>query len=361
MPGSQPPRWSFAAVAMLAATAALGAQTPAVVKCTAAFRERIAPVPGAVLEAALEDVSSTDAPAEVLGTARIENPGDLPFRFEIAFDPARIDQTRLYAVRARIMADGRLIFISQRHPVLTHGHGRDVRILLRRPSPAAPTQPEIPDGPGSTPMRGMYRSLAGAGRYTDCATGQGYPVAKEAAHATLEAAYSAASRRPGEEMLATIEGSIQPRPKTEGAGEEPTLVVSRLLGLWPGETCGAKGAAAPLEDTYWRLTRLGDEPVILAEGQQAPYIRLEPAPRRAAGSGGCNRMTGGYELEEDKLTFGAMSSTMMACLNGMEIEEAFHGALGKARTWKIAGQHLELYDEKHVMVARFEAQPVAQQ
>lgn len=358
MPRSEPPRWFFAAVAMLAA-GTLGAQTPAVVECTASFRERIALPPGAILEATLEDASGPEPAAEVVGTARIENPGDPPLRFEIPYDPARIDESRRYAVRARITLNGRLMFVSQSHPVLTHGHGRDVRILLRRPAPSAPTPPEIPDGPGSTPMRGMYRSLAGVGRFTDCATGQSYPVAQEAANAALEAAYSAAIRRPGDEMLAAIEGSIQPRPKTGGAGDEPTLVVSRLLGLWPGETCGAKGAAAPLENTYWRLTSLGTEPVILAEGQQAPYILLEPASRRAAGSGGCNRMTGGYELEEDKLTFGAMSSTMMACLNGMEIEKDFHDALGKTRTWKIEGRHLELYDEKRAMVARFEAQPVA--
>ena len=54
---------------------------------TATYRERMALPPGAVLEVVLEDVSRADAPAEVIGLARVENPGNPPFRFEIAYRP----------------------------------------------------------------------------------------------------------------------------------------------------------------------------------------------------------------------------------------------------------------------------------
>ena len=49
---------------------------------------------------------------------------------------------------------------------------------------------------------------------------------------------------------------------------------------------------------------------------------------------------------------------MMACVQGMDTEAAFFKALDKVRTWKILGQHLELYDAGGNMLARFEARPL---
>lgn len=90
------------------------------VKGTAAYRERIALTPDAVFEAMLKDVSKADAPAVVVGSVRIDKPGQVPIRFEIPYDPARIDQSRSYSVRARILVGQRLLFTTdQAYPVLT--------------------------------------------------------------------------------------------------------------------------------------------------------------------------------------------------------------------------------------------------
>ena len=60
------------------------------------------------------------------------NPGQVPIAFEITYDPRRIDAAGKYVVRATIYEEGRLRFTSdQAHPVLTHGHGDKVTILLR--------------------------------------------------------------------------------------------------------------------------------------------------------------------------------------------------------------------------------------
>lgn len=42
---------------------------------TATYRERIALPSDAIFEATLQDVSRADAPAQMLGTARLEKPG----------------------------------------------------------------------------------------------------------------------------------------------------------------------------------------------------------------------------------------------------------------------------------------------
>ena len=109
------------------------------VKGTAAYRERIALTPDAVFEAMLEDVSKADAPAVVVGSVRIDKPGQVPIRFEIPFDPARIDQSRSYSVRARIMVGQQLLFTTdQAYPVLTRGHDNEVQIMLRMVTASKP-------------------------------------------------------------------------------------------------------------------------------------------------------------------------------------------------------------------------------
>jgi heat shock protein HslJ len=119
------------------------------------------------------------------------------------------------------------------------------------------------------------------------------------------------------------------------------------------------GAAVPLEKTEWRLIRLGRAAVKGDELHRPPEIVLDPVSHRASGSGGCNRIMGGYELKGDALTFARMASTMMACPDGMETEQKFLKALGQVKRWKIAGQQLSLMDGSGKVVAAFEAAPIS--
>jgi putative lipoprotein len=81
----------------------------------------------------LVDVSRADAPADVLGEQLIEAAGrQVPFAFEIPYDPARIDERMSYAVQARIEDGGRLLFISDQHySVITQGAPTTVNLLLK--------------------------------------------------------------------------------------------------------------------------------------------------------------------------------------------------------------------------------------
>ncbi|HEX6433171.1 MAG TPA: META domain-containing protein [Gemmatimonadales bacterium] len=108
-----------------------------------------------------------------------------------------------------------------------------------------------------------------------------------------------------------------------------------------------------LENTYWKLTRLGDASV--AEAPNEPHFILNPGTRRVGGSGGCNRLTGSYELNGKRLSLDSMATTLMACSDGMETERAFLDALLRVTQWRIAGQELELLDKSDKTIARFEA------
>jgi len=443
------------------------APVAAQLKGTPTYRERIALTPDAVFEAMLEDVSKADAPAVVVGSVRIDKPGQVPIRFEIPFDPARIDQSHSYSLRARIVVGQRLLFTTdQAYPVLTRGHGNEVEMMLRMVAASKPASKSTQAAPlGALPasfigelpcadclgiryhvnlfpdrvfflrttyigrgdnanfddigswvlsrdrntlilkggreapemfaikdrdtlrkldvegreiesllnydlhrtkniesieprlaMRGMYRYFADAGLFTECLTRRKWPVAQEKDNAALESTYAKARLTTGEELLVNLEGQVAMRPKIEGQGAQPTLVVERFIGVWPGETCGARFSSAPLENTYWKLTRLGGKPVSVAAKQREPHFVLNNKTQRIAGSGGCNRFMGGYELQSgDRLTLGKLAMTFMACPEGMETERDFTAALEQVRSWKILGEHLELYDGSGAFLARFEA------
>jgi copper homeostasis protein (lipoprotein) len=219
---------------------------------------------------------------------------------------------------------------------------------LTRSERFEPLEPQLP-------MRGMYSYMADAGMFQECLTGWRLPVAQIGDNAALEAAYSKARREPGEALLVNLEGTIAIRPKTEGEGTQPTLIVVHFNKIWPDETCGPGYSTTKLENTYWKLVRLGNEPVTVGAGEKEPYMTLMHQGERVQGFAGCNRMMGSYELNGENLKFGRMASTRMACQNGMELESAFMQALESTVKWKIAGEYLELSDLKGALVARFES------
>jgi heat shock protein HslJ len=141
------------------------------------------------------------------------------------------------------------------------------------------------------------------------------------------------------------------------------LLASGLQVVWFAQsaTSGDKAAAGsivgdgiPLEKTEWRLTRLGRGAVKGDDLHHPPQIVLDPVSHRASGSGGCNRIMGGYELKGDTLTFARMASTMMACPDGMETEQKFLKALEQVKRWKIAERQLKLMGGSGKVVAVFE-------
>jgi len=112
---------------------------------------------------------------------------------------------------------------------------------------------------------------------------------------------------------------------------------------------------AKLENTYWKLTAFGTAAVVVADNQREPHLILHPDDKRVSGSGGCNRLAGTYTVEGNRLTFSRMAGTMMACPSGMEQERSFHDALGRAATWRIDGERLELSDATGKVIAQFES------
>jgi len=346
------------ALGMLAAIAASG--TPAgateTIAGTATYRERIALPPHAVFEATLEDVSRADAAAKQVGRTTIDSPGQPPIAFSIAYDPAAIDQRATYAVRARVLVGDRLMFTSDRMtPVLTRGAPNEVDIVMRMvgrqgsatdgaaaTAPAATAVEPAPATPAPV-IGGMFVYMADAARLTDCRSGASYPVAMEADYLRLEQAYTAARAAPGKPLMVTFEGDVEQRSRMEGDGTEASVVVRRFINVWPGETCERNRSDASLTETLWRIVRLGDEPVTVADGKREPQLILKSEKMRFSATVGCNRMVGGYELDGAALRFGNAASTMMACPPPLDgLERKLGQVLTETAGWQVYGQTLEL-------------------
>ncbi len=141
---------------------------------------------------------------------------------------------------------------------------------------------------------------------------------------------------------------------------QPTRIVLALLALaastLPADPAHAGGPPTPgLEDTEWKLTRLGDRAVAVTTPAAQPYLVLKSTGEEVSGFGGCNRFMGKYRVEGETLDLGRIAVTMMACAEAMDREADFFRALQATRRWKIVDRQLELYDEDGKMLARFEA------
>lgn len=204
------------------------------------------------------------------------------------------------------------------------------------------------------PMRGMFSYMADAPLFRECSSELRLPVAMEAEYPLLERGYLESASEPGSLLLAEIVGKISSRPATDREGYEDVLVVERFAGVWPGESCGAQGAEASLENTFWGLVRMGSSQVRLAPDQREVHIRFLPDRNVVQGFAGCNTFSGSFKWKEDRLTFGTLGSSRMACPY-LDMETTFFSELARVSHFRIAGDHLELMDASGQALLRFEA------
>jgi putative lipoprotein len=97
------------------------------------YRERMLLPPGAEIKVTLEDVSKMDVPAEIIATTTLAADGGPPWNFTLQYAPSGIKETHSYALRARIEANGRLMFTNtDRIPAFASSEGQPVKILVSR-------------------------------------------------------------------------------------------------------------------------------------------------------------------------------------------------------------------------------------
>lgn len=448
---------------------------------TVTYHERIALPASAIVEVRLDDVTRAGGTPPVVAITMVQQPGQVPIKFDLPYEARAIAATGRYALRATISDGGRVLFTSlDTVLVLTQGHGTRADLVLTRVAsaaptaaePAAPPAPPLPPNPlvnlpatfvgtlpcadcegiryqlnlfaddsfvarmtyvgksvtpiddmgswalssdrrvlvlkgqgtgvdlfgmtgpgvlrrldaegqpipGKVPneltrasalrplplhltMRGAYTYTADATHFVECSTGQHWPVAPGVAAKDLESAYLKTRPEPGAAVLAEVEGTVMDRPKTDGPGQQPTLVVDKMVRLLPRETCAPRFTSAPLMETEWRLVKLGDRAITAPpDPRRAISLTFQQADAPAgsgmsgsySGSSGCNRVIGTYTIANGAMTL-TSGGTAIACRDDAAAEAAFVTALKATRSYRIVGRTLELMDESGARIARFEA------
>ena len=235
------------------------------------------------------------------------------------------------------------------------------RPLTRLALALALLAPVLPDRAGAAErLSGEMIYFADVARFTDCASGRSYPISTEGDFLKLQEAYRLAAKAPGAPIYVTFEGALAPRPRMEGEGQQATVIVRRFLGASPQRSCARAHAAATLENTHWRIVKLGDQPIAAAPGGREPYLLLreDKGQKRVSATVGCNQIIGGFVSSGGSLRFSQSASTMMACPPPLDVwERKLIDALTATRESRISGATLEFLDATGAPVAVFEAAP----
>jgi heat shock protein HslJ len=119
-------------------------------------------------------------------------------------------------------------------------------------------------------------------------------------------------------------------------------------------TLGACAAPSPAPETLWgsewRLQSIAGQAAL-----PQPVATLAfPQAGQVAGNGSCNRFFGTVQTDKDRLTFGPLGATKMACIGGAsEQESRYLGALQKAQRYEVQGDTLLIHAQGMDQPLRF--------
>ena len=205
-------------------------------------------------------------------------------------------------------------------------------------------------------LHGMFRYMADAAQFEECLTGRSYPVAMEGDFGALERAYVALTKAgPGAPVMASFDGDIVQRPRMEGTGTTPTVVVRRYVNLWPGQTCERAMSHASLTPQYWRIVSLRGTAVGPIANEREPHLILRGEAGGYVATAGCDRLEGTYRVSGTEIAFDPPGSSGPCPAELRQREAILLDVIAAARGWKIQGQVLELFDTTGKSIAVLEA------
>ena len=97
---------------------------------------------------------------------------------------------------------------------------------------------------------------------------------------------------------------------------------------------GQAGDPPSLVGPTWVAVDLAGTPVPAEPAAQQPTIQFV-ANGRAAGTDGCNRVSVPYTQNGERITFGPMIATRMACPGSDDVQRRFAEALAGTTGWRI--------------------------
>lgn len=120
----------------------------------------------------------------------------------------------------------------------------------------------------------------------------------------------------------------------------PLACLLLLLGCTAGHSSASQEKL--LLNNQWKVVELAGKNIEQPKQTAAIYIRFSAADSKIDGFGGCNRITGAYQLNNQQLTFVQIALTRKYCKNDMELEAQFVKALRNTTLYKIEENSLTL-------------------
>ena len=108
-----------------------------------------------------------------------------------------------------------------------------------------------------------------------------------------------------------------------------------------------------LDNTYWKLTTLGDKAVVTGAEQQELYMVLSSDETKVTGFSGCNRFAGNYALLQAQINFEQLLLTRKTCFQNMGLEHQFLAVLAEAEYYAVDDAALILYNNDGSVLAQF--------
>ncbi|MEX1993236.1 MAG: META domain-containing protein [Steroidobacteraceae bacterium] len=196
----------------------------------------------------------------------------------------------------------------------------------------------VMSSPNATPAFGIWRYTDG--RLTIIEEGQQYSTdILELGKGVLRIRMHS----PGEPVEMRLEPAEPPR--MDAIAQASKAVVARQAESEP--------ALIALWGTAWRLESLAGAAV---QGGSQPTLEFA-SDGRASGNGSCNRFHGVVTVEGDRIQFGGIAATRMACAEAarMQQEEVYFAALQAAERFEMDAETLRIYATDRPEPLRFVA------
>ncbi|MCF6226074.1 MAG: META domain-containing protein [Xanthomonadales bacterium] len=290
----------------------------------------------AVLILQLNDVSLADAPSDMVATQMILVPGNSsPIAWRIYYPAVGIDTRNSYSVSATIVFDNQVQFRTTSHyPVLTADHGNTLDIEADAMVASAQA--------GGETLQGMYNYMADVALFMNCTDGKTYSVAMAGDSISLERAYLELSAGDNAKVWIEVTGSLVEQAGMEGNTTETALLVEKMMNIDTQKSCASGPSDFGLVGKKWQLFAApgNDLPVEMDLSQAHLEFTAEGT---ASGSNGCNRVNGGYTLNDYEIMIGPMMSTRKACPGDQAaLEKVFMAAFDDIDSYEIKGGVLNL-------------------
>ncbi len=123
-----------------------------------------------------------------------------------------------------------------------------------------------------------------------------------------------------------------------------------VMGCNSSESSGDK---SPLTGTEWVLYEMDGVKYEPASGKSVT-LKLDSKEKNVNGKAPCNTYGGPYTKSSNKLSFGNLFSTEMAC-DELDKENTYFKMMQKVFAYQISGDKLYLFDSTGMVILRFKA------